>query len=99
MLSLMPECDNYLANNLRQEIVEPQVVKMEFSLVIMRSIDCDNIDVLFSYYREASLSLSHRACVRFRVHSKRQQAQSINISKHPSKPTSINLNTTIHTLI
>jgi len=37
--------------------------------------------------------------VRFRVHSKRQQAQSINISKHPSKPTSINLNTTIHTLI
>jgi hypothetical protein len=38
-------------------------------------------------------------CVCFRVHSKRQQAQSINISKHPSKPTSINLNTTIHTLI
>ena len=35
----------------------------------------------------------------FRLHSKRQQAQSINISKHPSKPTSINLNTTIHTLI
>ena len=38
-------------------------------------------------------------CVCFRVHSKRQQAQSINISKPPSKPTSINLNTTIHTLI
>ena len=31
----------------------------------------------------------------------RQQAQSINISKHPSRPTSININpnTTIHTLI
>jgi len=38
-------------------------------------------------------------CVCFRVNIKRQQAQSINISKHPSKPTSINLNTTIHTLI
>ena len=38
-------------------------------------------------------------CVCFRVHSKRQQAQSINISKHPSKPTCINLNTTIHTYI
>ena len=38
-------------------------------------------------------------CVCFRVHSKRQQAQNINISKHPSKPTSITLNTTIHTLI
>ena len=38
-------------------------------------------------------------CVCFMVHSKRQQAQSINISKPPSKPTSINLNTTIHTLI
>ena len=33
------------------------------------------------------------------IHIERQQAQSINISKHPSRPTSINLNTTIHTLI
>jgi len=40
-----------------------------------------------------------RVRVCFMVHSKRQQAQSINISKHPSKPNSINLNTTIHTLI
>jgi len=41
------------------------------------------------------------ACVCFRVHIKRQQAQSSNISKHPSRPTSINLNTntSIHTLI
>jgi len=30
--------------------------------------------------------------VRFRVHLKRQQAQSISISKHPLRPTSINLN-------
>ena len=46
-----------------------------------------------------------RMCVRVRVcfmiRIKRQQAQSINISKHPSRLTSINLNTntTIHTLI
>ena len=38
-------------------------------------------------------------CVCSRVHIKRQQAQIINISKHPSRPTSINLNTTIHTVI
>ena len=37
--------------------------------------------------------MSDTGVVRFRVHSKRQQAQSINISKHPSRPTSINLNT------
>ena len=44
-----------------------------------------------------SFFVSYSVC--FRVHSKRQQAQSINISKHHSKPTSINLNTTIHTLM
>ena len=45
--------------------------------------------------------MSDTGNVRFRVHIKRQQAQSIKIAKHPSRPTSINLNTntTIHTLI
>jgi len=37
--------------------------------------------------------MSGKGNVRFRVHIKSQQAQSINISKHPSIPTSINLNT------
>jgi len=39
--------------------------------------------------------------VYFGIHIKRQQAQSKNISKHPLRPTSININknTTIHTLI
>ena len=37
----------------------------------------------------------------FRMLTEKQQALSINISKHPSRPTSINLNlnTTIHTSI
>jgi len=40
-----------------------------------------------------------RVC--FGIHIERQQAQSINRSKHPLRPTSININinTTIHTLI
>ena len=37
---------------------------------------------------------THRERVCFMVHIKRQQSQSINISEHPLRPTSINLNTT-----
>ena len=36
--------------------------------------------------------ISDTGNVCFRIHIKRQQAQSINIPKHPSRPTSINTN-------
>ena len=35
--------------------------------------------------------MSEKGSLRIRVHIKRQQAHSINISKHPSRPTSITL--------
>ena len=60
---------------------------------------CVRVCVCVCIYMCVCVYIYMCVCVCFRVHSKRQQAQSINISKHPSKPTSINLNTTIHTLI
>jgi len=61
-------------------------------------------DLLYTHYKNILFIhyyYYYCVCVFFRVHIKRQQAQSINISKHPLRPTSINLNTntTIHTLI
>jgi len=60
------------------------------------------LSILLAVYHSAYINIC--MCVRVGVcwvQIKRQQAQSINISKHPSRLTSINLNTntTTHTLI